>query len=80
MNERRPGFAPKIRQREVIPVAQKGMEITRVNGKLCAVPKKGNDPYFGGSAYTERQLNVIIAINKDHLVVKVSANKNSGSW
>lgn len=78
MNERRPGFAPKLRQKEIMPVAPASMEVTRINGKLYAVPEKGNDPYSGGSAYTERQCDVLIAISREH--PKESKNDNEGAW
>lgn len=57
MNERRPGFAPVIHQKEKVPEVPIGKEMTRVDGKLIMVTAKGiSEPYYGNSPYTLRQL------------------------
>lgn len=73
MNERRPGFAPKIRSGETVPIVPEGMELTRVDGKLYPVPAKGNEPYSGNLAYTDRQINAIISISQTN---RISEMKN----
>lgn len=57
MNERRSGFTPRIRPKEEIPEVPTGKELTRVDGKLIIVTAKDiNEPYYGNSQYTLRQI------------------------
>ena len=57
MNERRSGFTPGIRPKEKFPEVPSGKELTRADGKLILVTAKGeNEPYYGNSPYTLRQL------------------------
>jgi len=61
--ENRPGFAPRLRPGEQLPVVPEGKAVTRVYGKLVSISAKGpNEDYAGKSAYTERQLDEIVKI------------------
>ena len=65
--ENRPGFTPKLRPGEQMPVPPEGKDVTRVDGKLVFVSAKSPDEsYVGKSAYTKQQLQEIVAIKREN--------------